>query len=85
MSAISNSIGPVINGDTLPLIGVISGNTIILSWNPITCLGYVLYINGVRKSNSWDASKSSWKASYTIGNIYRVVAIAETASGGFSG
>src|SRR6185295_962015 len=36
--------------------------TITLGWTPpANCVGYVLYANGVRKSNSWDGGKKTWR------------------------
>jgi len=54
-------------------------STITLGWTPIPCLGYVLYADGVRKSNSWDQTKSSWKTA-KAGEI-RVVALGAEATG----
>lgn len=81
----TSPVGPVTAIDTLPLTATISGNLITLAWIPISCLGYVLYVNGKRISNSWDPSKSSWKATYAVGNIYHIVAVQETASGTYLG
>ncbi len=83
--AIAKPVGPIKATDTLPLSKTISGNTIVLTWAPIACLGYVLYVNGVRKSNSWDQTKSSWKATYVQGAEYRVVAVGQVAAGSVVG
>ena len=56
-----------------------TASTITLGWTPIPCLGYVLYADGVRKSNSWDQAKSSWKTA-KAGEI-RVVALGAAATG----
>lgn len=50
-------------------------STITLGWTPVPgCLGYVLYVDGVRKSNTWDATKDNWRVSKG-GTEYRVVAL----------
>lgn len=56
-----------------------TATTITLGWTPITCLGYVLYADGVRKSNSWDPSKSSWKTNKA--KEIKVVAVQTIAEG----
>jgi hypothetical protein len=50
-----------------------------LGWTPIPCLGYVLFADGVRKSNSWDPLKSSWKTNKAT--EIRVVALGTEAEG----
>jgi len=54
-------------------------STITLGWTPISCLGYVLYADGVRKSNSWDSAKSSWKTAKAT--EIKVVALGAEATG----
>jgi len=56
-----------------------TATTVTLGWTPIPCLGYVLYADGVRKSNSWDQSKSSWKTNKAT--EIRVVALGAAAEG----
>lgn len=56
-----------------------TATTITLAWTPIPCLGYVLYANGIRKSNSWDPNKSSWKTDKA--QVIRIVAVGATAEG----
>jgi len=56
-----------------------NATTITLGWTPIPCLGYVLYADGVRKSNSWDPLKSSWKTNKAA--EIRVVALGAEATG----
>lgn len=53
--------------------------TITLGWTPVLCLGYVLYADGVRKSNSWDPNKSSWKTNKAT--ELKVVALGAEAEG----
>lgn len=39
-----------------------TATSITLGWTPPAgCVGYVLYADGIRKSNSWDGSKRQWK------------------------
>ncbi len=66
--------------DSLPL-HVISqtSKTVTLGWTPVQCLGYVLYANGVRKSNSWDQTKSTWTTN--IAAEIEIVALGKQASG----
>lgn len=56
-----------------------TATTITLGWTPIPCLGYVLYADGVRKSNSWEQQKSSWKTAKAT--EIRVVALGAEATG----
>jgi len=56
-----------------------TATTITLGWTPIPCLGYVLYADGVRKSNSWDPLKSSWKTAKAT--EIKVVALGTAAEG----
>ena len=56
-----------------------TATTITLGWTPIPCLGYVLYADGVRKSNSWDQAKSSWKTAKAT--EIKVVALGAEATG----
>lgn len=56
--------------------------TITLGWNPPAgAEGYVLYVGGVRKSNSWDPNKSTWKIAKP--GPYVVDALATLASGDY--
>lgn len=66
----------------LPLTKVAeTATTVTLSWTPVPCLGYVLYADGKRKSNSWDAAKSSWKTDKAA--EIRIVALGAVAEGVF--
>jgi hypothetical protein len=57
-----------------------TSSTITLGWTPVPgCLGYVLYVDGARKSNSWDPAKSTWKTSK--GSVYRVVSLGVAEEG----
>src|SRR5262245_47486759 len=58
--------------------------TITLGWTPPAgAIGYVLYADGVRKSNSWDPAKSSWKTNKA--NEIRIVALGVQAEGFYPG
>jgi hypothetical protein len=56
-----------------------TASTVTLGWTPIPCLGYVLYADGVRKSNSWDPLKASWKTNKAT--EIKVVALGAAAEG----
>jgi hypothetical protein len=68
--------------DSLPIREVPGSRTatkVTLTWDPIPCLGYVLYANGARKSNTWDPTKSTWRTD--IANEIKIIAYGEKASG----
>lgn len=55
--------------------------TITLGWTPVpNSIGYVLYVDGTRTSNSWDPSKSTWKVQKGASK-YEVVALGRLDSG----
>ena len=82
--ATSAPFGPI-TSDTLPLSGTVSGTVLTLTWVPVVCLGYVLYVNGKRTSSSWDPAKSSWRVTYAKGAVYHVVALMQAAAGSHVG
>lgn len=82
------TLGPLVVGspqpsDSLPLHKISeTATTVTLGWTPVPCLGYVLYADGKRKSNSWDQSKSSWKTDKAT--EIKVVALGMVAEGLFT-
>lgn len=80
VATVKNAVTPPPPTDSLPLRKIAeTATTVTLAWDPIPCLGYVLYADGVRKSNSWDPAKSTWKTNKA--SEIRVVALGEKASG----
>ena len=76
-SSISQPAGPVSTAGTLPLT-IISqtSKTITFGWTPpLGIIGYVFYKDGVRVSNTFNATQSSVKFSYLAGALYRVDAV----------
>lgn len=70
-------------GGGLELV-VVSQNTktVTVGWQPVVCLGYVLYrgVGSKPVSNSWDPTKNEWTVAKTGGTI-RVVALGAAAVG----
>lgn len=52
-----------------------TNTTITLGWTPVPgCIGYVLYVDGKRTSNTWDATKDNWRVSKGA-QEYKIVAL----------
>lgn len=57
-----------------------TASTVTLGWTPPAgAVGYVLYADGVRKSNSWDPGKNSWKTNKAA--EIKIVALGNLAEG----
>lgn len=56
-----------------------TATTVTIGWEPVACVGYVLYVDGERKSNSWDPLKKTWKVSKA--KVIQVFALGYVADG----
>lgn len=64
----------------LPLTKIAeTATTVTLAWTPVPCTGYVLYADGVRRSNSWDSGKRTWTTKKA--DDIRIVALGPEAVG----
>jgi hypothetical protein len=66
----------------LPLTVTETSNRILVSWTPpVGCLGYALYVNDKRVSNSWNPELNHTRFAKVNGAVYKVVALGIHAQG----